>query len=61
MCSSDLACHFDVGDDAVTAEIGASPFLYPGVYVDIPLRKGETHVAFIAAGADGTAYIMGRS
>ena len=29
------ACHFDVGDAAVTAEIGASPFLYPGIYVDV--------------------------
>lgn len=54
------ACHFEVGDASVTAEIASSPFLYPGVYVDIPIRRGESHIAFISAGTDCTAYLMGR-
>ncbi|MEZ5823493.1 MAG: hypothetical protein R3C97_01735 [Geminicoccaceae bacterium] len=54
------ACHFEVGDASVAAEVGSSPFLYPGVYVDIPIRRGETHIAFVSAGADCTAYLMGR-
>jgi hypothetical protein len=53
-------CRFEVGDATVTADPAASPFLYPGQYVDIPLRQGERHIAFVAEGADGDAYIIGR-
>jgi hypothetical protein len=53
-------CRFEVGDAAVTADPAASPFLYPGQYVDIPLRRGERYIAFIAEAADGEAYIIGR-
>lgn len=53
-------CRFEVGDDTVTADPETSPFLYPGIYVDVPLRRGERHIAFIAEGADCEAYIIGR-
>lgn len=54
------ACRFEVGDASVTADSGSSPFLFPGVYVDLPLRRGESHVAFVAEGEDCTAYVIGR-
>ena len=54
------ACRFEVGDESVTADPAASAFLYQGVYVDVPLERGETHIAFIAEGADCTAYVIGR-
>lgn len=53
-------CRFEIGDAAVTADVATSPFLYPGQYLDIPLRRGERHVAFIAEGAGCDAYIVGR-
>ncbi|HET6468673.1 MAG TPA: hypothetical protein VFG43_09875 [Geminicoccaceae bacterium] len=54
------ACRFEVGDATVTADAETSPFLYPGQYLDLPLRRGERHVAFVAEGADCEAYIIGR-
>ena len=53
-------CRLEIGDAAVTADVATSPFLYPGQYLDIPLRRGERHVAFIAEGAGCDAYIVGR-
>ncbi|MDX6750266.1 hypothetical protein SH611_10660 [Geminicoccaceae bacterium 1502E] len=53
-------CRFEVGDATVTADPQSSPFLYPGQYVDLPLRRGERHVAFVAEDADCAAYIIGR-
>jgi hypothetical protein len=53
-------CRFEVGDQTVTADAGASAFLFPGQYVDVPLRRGERYVAFVAEGADCAAYIIGR-
>lgn len=53
-------CRFEVGDATVTADAATSPFLFPGQYLDIPLRQGERHVAFIAESAPGEAYIIGR-
>lgn len=53
-------CRFEVGDHTVTADPVASPVLFPGQYVDVPLRRGERYVAFLAEGADCTAYIVGR-
>jgi hypothetical protein len=50
-------CRFEIGDAAVTAGLDASPFLYPGIYVDVPLRRGERHVAFIAEAENSVAYV----
>jgi hypothetical protein len=54
------ACRFEVGDETVVADAAASPFLYPGQYLDLPLRYGERHIAFIAEGSPCDAYIIGR-
>lgn len=54
------ACRFEVGDATITADRDTSPFLFPGVYIDVPLRPGETHVAFLAEGEDCQAFIIGR-
>ncbi len=54
-------CRFEVGDASVTADAVASPFLYPGIYVDVPLRRGERYVAFIAENEDCVAYVIGRA
>src|SRR5919202_5524733 len=53
-------CRFELGDQTVTADKDRSAFLFPGQYVDVPLRRGERYVAFVAEGADCTAYIIGR-
>jgi hypothetical protein len=53
-------CRFEVGDHTVTAELGSSPVLFPGQYVDVPLRRGERYVAFVAEGEACEAYIVGR-
>ena len=53
-------CRFEVGGATVAADRDASPFLYPGIYVDVPLRRGERHVAFIAEAEDCVAYVIGR-
>lgn len=53
-------CRFEVGDATVTADPVSSPFLYPGIYVDVPLRRGERYIAFVAEGADCEAYVIGR-
>ena len=34
-------CRFEVGDASVTADLTASPVLFPGQYLDVPLRRGE--------------------
>jgi hypothetical protein len=54
-------CRFEVGDAGVTANAIASPFLYPGIYVDVPLRRGERYVAFIAESEACVAYVIGRT
>ena len=53
-------CRFEVGDATVTADPVASPYLHPGIYVDVPLRRGERYIAFIAEGGECEAYIIGR-
>jgi hypothetical protein len=53
-------CRFEVGDHTVTADPAASPVLFPGQYVDVPLRRGERYIAFIAEGEPCGAYIVGR-
>lgn len=53
-------CRFEVGDHTVTADPATSPVLFPGQYVDLPLRHGERYVAFIAEGESCDAYIVGR-
>ncbi|MCB2054528.1 MAG: hypothetical protein KDE35_09835 [Geminicoccaceae bacterium] len=54
------ACRFEVGDAQVTADPATSPFLYPGVYVDVPLGRGETHIAFVTDGEACVAHVIGR-
>ncbi len=53
-------CRFEVGDHSVTADPAASPVLFPGQYLDVPLRRGERYVAFVADGDPCDAYIVGR-
>lgn len=53
------ACYFETGDASVTATAEQSAFLYPGQYIDIPLRQGERYIAFVSTSAC-TAYIMSR-
>ena len=53
-------CRFEIGDQAVTADSVLSPVLFPGQYLDVPLRRGERYVAFIAEGDPCDAYIVGR-
>jgi len=53
-------CRFALGQAAVAADPATSPFLYPGIYVDVPLRRGERHVAFVAEAEDCVAYVIGR-
>jgi hypothetical protein len=53
-------CRFEIGDAQVTADKDTSAFLYPGQYVDVPLRPGERYVAFIAETTSCEAYIIGR-
>ncbi|MFO1072350.1 MAG: hypothetical protein U1E17_06655 [Geminicoccaceae bacterium] len=53
-------CRFEIGDASVTADPATSPVLFPGQYVDVPLRRGEHYVAFVAEGSGCDAYIVGR-
>ena len=53
-------CRFEVGDASVTADALLSPVLFPGQYVDVPLRHGERWIAFIADGEPCDAYVIGR-
>ena len=53
-------CRFEVGDAAVTADPATSPVLFPGQYVDVPLRHGGRWIAFIAEGDPCEAYVIGR-
>lgn len=53
-------CRFEIGGGDVTADLVASPVLYPGIYVDVPLQRSEQHIAFIAEAEDCVAYVIGR-
>jgi|DewCreStandDraft_4_1066084.scaffolds.fasta_scaffold00036_98 hypothetical protein len=53
-------CRFELGDEGVTADPVSSPFLAPGHYLDIPLRRGERYVAFVAEADPCHAYVIGR-
>ena len=53
-------CRFEVGDETVTANVETSPYLFPGVYIDVPLRAGERYIAFVAESDPCYAYILGR-
>jgi hypothetical protein len=55
------ACRFEVGDASVMADPETSPFLYPGIYVDVPLRLGERHVSLIAEADTCIAYVIARA
>ena len=54
-------CRFEVGDAAVIADAATSPFLFPGQYVDVPLRSGSRFVAFVAEDQACAAYIIART
>ncbi len=54
-------CRFMVGDSTVIADAISSPYLHPGIYVDVPLRRGENHVAFVAESEPCAAYVIGRA
>ncbi len=53
-------CRFEIGNATVTADPARSPFLYPGQYVDVPLRRGERYVALLAETTACEAYLIGR-
>lgn len=53
-------CRFEVGDASVAADIDASPFLFPGQYLDVPLKRDQRYVALIAEGSPCAAYVIGR-
>ena len=53
-------CRFEIGDETVTADPVSSPVLFPGQYVDVPLRRGERYVAFVAESGSCEAYVIGR-
>lgn len=54
-------CRFEIGGGNVVADLATSPFLYPGIYVDVPLRRDERHIAFVAEAEDCVAYVIGRN
>lgn len=54
-------CRFAVGDSTATADAISSPYLHPGIYVDVPLRRGEDHIAFIAEDEACVAFVIGRA
>jgi len=54
-------CRFAIGDAEVTADLDDSPFLYPGIYVDVPLRHDERQIACIAEAEDCVVYVIGRA
>jgi hypothetical protein len=53
-------CRFETGDATVTADPDKSPFLCPNTYLDIPLRRGERHIALLADQDPCQAYIIAR-
>lgn len=53
-------CRFEIGGAEVVADLNSSPFLYPGVYVDVPLKRHERYVSFIAEAEDCVAYLISR-
>ena len=54
-------CRFEVGGSDVTADADRSPVLFPGQYLDIPLRPGERYIAFIAEEQACDAYVIARA
>jgi hypothetical protein len=54
-------CRFAIGAAGVTADLVSSPYLHPGIYVDVPLRRGDTEIAFIAESEDCVAFVIGRA
>ena len=42
------------------ADPAQSPVLFPGQYLDVPLRHGERWIAFVAEGEPCEAYVSGR-
>jgi hypothetical protein len=54
-------CRFAIGEAGVTADLVSSPYLHPGIYIDVPLRRGDTQIAFIAESEDCVAFVIGRA
>lgn len=52
---------FELGDATVTADATTSPYLHPGVYLDLPVSGAARYVALIAEGTPCEAYVIGRS
>ena len=48
-------------DGILTADAATSPYLHPGVYVDLPVSAQQRHVALIAESGTCQAYVIGRS
>ncbi len=55
------AVRFELGDAGVTADAATSPYLHPGVYLDLPVSAQQRHVALIAESGTCQAYVIGRS
>jgi hypothetical protein len=54
-------CRFAIGEAGIVADLVSSPYLHPGIYVDVPLRRGDTQIAFIAESEDCVAFVIGRA
>ncbi|WP_027136297.1 hypothetical protein [Geminicoccus roseus] len=52
---------FELGGASVTADPASSPYLHPGVYLDLPVGGAERHVALIAESGSCQAYVIGRT
>ena len=55
------ACRFEIGGADVVASAATSPYLHPGVYLDLPLPSTARHVAFVTESGTGQAYVIGRA
>lgn len=53
-------CRFEIGDCTVVADLDRSPVLMRNHYLTIPLRRGESHVAFIGEYEGFQAHVMKR-
>jgi hypothetical protein len=52
---------FELGGADVTADAATSPYLHPGVYLDLPVSAQQRHVALVAESGTCQAYVIGRS
>ncbi|WP_159716849.1 hypothetical protein [Geminicoccus flavidas] len=52
---------FELGGATVTADAATSPYLHPGVYLDLPVPGHASHVALIAESGTCQVYVIGRT